>query len=611
MAIKVSSLKNISIPEFLKRTLVSISGGWSATPDSGGVITLNGNATFVESAGKFCPITSADKTIDLGPDIGKSLVITGYSESKFIGYKKKSVSFTDKLGAILSNKTPSRLRKPFIMCVDRERGSSQEDLIKRLLAILNINVTFPRSGTQKFYEPIWAKDNQAIVSLLNEILVYTGCIMYCLPSGTIRVDTIAEFFSKLKGIENSNTISSTTYYDGGPGLSIDNFTYRGSTQKLDKVTSPPDTVLNVAARKSRYSKQNGDSKTEVEEQFEIGSISRPVNSASINECYPIDTGRILKRVTTEFTSYKNWKATVFDAARADYFNSCNLDESYWPMTFTSQVSAWMPLRIITESWEYNTDNTVIQSDDTQKATFPEKVVYTMEEESSIYISNSAEATLGLGVNFTEYLDPEASGLTAVHHYFDYLWTNSIATTTSQKRVVTWTRPVGSYKWSGSEVIWDGGLKATFNERRSKIEQLKLKMDTGKLSITSPADFIRALSPYRNGNTSSSRIVGGNQRADWNPEFTVFPAEFKVVSQPWLDEGGSSSDGETISLDGGPYLKKTDLMPIGREIADARKQRQKSLSVTNINEIFSVGEIDAPSFSLDVDGIQTSGVYLNG
>lgn len=613
MAIKISSIEKVPLPLEVKDSLVSLSGGWSATPDSGGIITLNGNATFVETRTNRAPVSRSSKIIDLGVKIGTELIITGYSESEFIGYTKKSVSFTDKLGAITSNRSPSKSKRPLLLCVDREKGANQAQLISRLLQILNIPGTFPRMGSQQFYEPVWAKDNQAIVSLLNEMLVTTGCVMYCDAfSGKIKIETIGRFFEGLKGEPSGNTLSSTTYFDSGLDTNISNFLFRGSTQKVEILDNPPDTVLDQAARKSFYSKTAGDSKVEVEEQYEnsLGSLPK-IGAENINECYPIDTGRIVKRVTTEFLSNNEWMTRVWESARSDYYNSCNLDESLWPTSFASGGNAWIPIKISTETWEYNTDSTIIAESDTKKSTMQETVKYTMIEESCLYLSNQAEATIGLGVNFSEYLDPEGTGAAGVANYFRYIWTEAISSFTSQRRDVTWTRNPGSYKWVGVEDIRTGTPTTEFNSRRGKIEQLKVKMDSGKITINDPADFITALAPYT-AKPNGTRETGGQQRNDWNPEYSVFPARFKIVTQPWMTEETAGFDGgDILTIDGGIYMKHSELLAVSRDIAEARNKRKVSLSITDINNIFPVGAIDAPSFSLDVDGITTSGVFLNG
>jgi len=103
------------------------------------------------------------------------------------------------------------------------------------------------------------------------------------------------------------------------------------------------------------------------------------------------------------------------------------------------------------------------------------------------------------------------------------------------------------------------------------------------------------------------------RNDWSPQFQTAPADEKVYNVPWEREltGGAGPNGESLSLNTGRYGDEGILQSVIGEIKRARAQRLESLSITNINEIFKVGEIDSPSFSIDSNGVRTSGVYLNG
>lgn len=646
MAIKFSTGEGLGLPE----KLVSASGSWTSAPESGGIITFSGNAVLVDDT----PFYGTGDTFKLG-SIG-SFIITSVTTDTYLGYSKVSLSLTDILGSLGRMRTSSRLSKPLVHCVNPEKGSTINELISSINTHLGINFSLPRTTSNKIYESIWAKDGQDLVSLLNEILVAHGCILYS-DGPLIKCETVGDFFRGLKGKSNSNTISSSFNINGTLSATISDITISGAKQEkkdLPKTITQNKTTIKYLNREIETINESPDGRTKnvTKEKYEAkpsGAISNGVTS--INDCYPIDNARILERINSVYYRQGYFEESVYNAGIKTGLSSCNLPENQAPLTFAT-IPSWVLVEETSEYWDYDTTETTIQSSPTSQSK-RETVKYSKTTGKNLAVENINECSITYGFPF-EFLEDPDDAKDFFNTFYNSKVLGSILTTTVMEReTINWVKEAGSKTWVGTRYLQYAKYKTSYEKRRAYIEDFFKALNRGDESISTPdnktssstnnfsttnfvgdtfsqtgffssnlanidyatfkTNYSSILSGLEN-NLSSLEVVSSEEREDWNPQFSTFPSNQKIENIPWektLNTGAISGSGDNLSLRGGRFSDEGLLQAAAREIKNARQSRQKSLSITNINEIFKVGQIDAPSFSIDSNGVKTSGVYLNG
>lgn len=606
MAIKYSTGENLGLPQ----ELISLSGSWSSAPESGGIITFSGNAVFVGGA------PSNGGTIDI-PGVG-SFVVTGTSSDRYLGYTKTTVSLTDLLGEKLSNFTPSSRSNAFISCVDRESGSSASEIVNQIKSLLGLSFSLPRIGINKLYEPVWSKDGQSIKSLLNEILTNCGCILYC-KDNNIYCKTIGDFFSGLSGSSNNNTIASNFAVDGKQSSNIGNVTISGTKQIREKLPTSYTNGNTSIVRSDRNittttESPDGKQKTVVIEKYEPKpSQANPSNAKSIKECYPYDPARILSRTTYIYYSWEYYKEQIIDSGITEYMQSCNLNIEDAPATSFSGGNGLV--ETISESWVYNTQEETIAP---SPSYIPQRetIKYTKTHRKNVVLENSMECNLTYGQTF-EFLSDRIDAIDFMKTFYSKKCIGRILDSANMEiESIYWLKEIGSQTWTGTRSVQTSNYRTTFNTRRAKMAEYAKKTERGEINTGNfdlfKTNFSLFLSSLE-GNLGGMSNTFSETRDDWSPQFQTAPAEEKIYNVPWEREltSGASASGESLSLNTGRFGDENILQVVVKEIKNARAQRLESLSITNINEIFKVGEIDSPSFSVDSDGVRTSGVYLNG
>jgi len=600
MTIKFTSGDIIGVP----KNLISISGGWSAAPESGGIISFSGSAVF-EGSSIAVPSTSFSIS-----GVG-TFHVTGTSTESLLGYSKTQVSITDKLGLITSNRSKSKLNSPLIYCI--KDGKNVSDIFNVITNMLGISVSLPRSSSSITFEPLWAKENQDILSILNEILISCGCILYC-KNNLIKCDTIKTFFSGLSGSSNDNTVASTFSVPNSINPDVGAIYISGTSQKKEKI--PPGSTISKGSvkrsgRKITTTTINDGVKTITIEDYEAKPAnSTNTNPQSINDCYPYDPGRITSRIEEVYYEGAKFEEEIFLPCKYDYYNSCNLDESKWPNTFLT-TPGWTLVSITEETWNYNTVKpTISNTSNPQNMTPRETVKYTKTIKKVLALDNNSECNITFGNRF-DFLEDEENALDFAIT-FDTRWKNATKMITTDKEDITWVKEPGSNRWIGERNVYKYSGKVRFKDRKTRVDTFRQKIDSGNLEIDDYGLFKTNFSLLELEPGENLVPINNEVREDWNPQFQTIPPEERVINNPWQRKIGTESPGrENLSLRAGRFVDDSTAAAVANEIKQARAQKKKSLAITNINEIFSVGEIDAPSFSIDVNGVKTSGVYLNG
>lgn len=658
MGIKYSSFQNsgiLNIPN--KDKYISISGGWDSAPTNGGIITFNGNASIVEDKFdiSFSQGLILQETINLGVDIG-TFYITSISRDEYLGYTKTAVSFSCILGLL----SKSKMSVPLGACIYID--SDINDVIKSLNKITGLTVALPVATTGgqplKLHEPVWIKENQSVISLLNEILTANGCILYSMDGKSTVCKSINNFFAGLSGNSNGNTINKNFVIDrGSAGIKfVDISGTKSITQKLpgietitvgQKTTVIERTLPEISKggeRKIVTTITDLDQKTKnvITEKFEKappykGGKLNP--NVPIKDCYPEDPARIISRVTEIYWSKSKYESMAKSCVR-EFTNSCNAEKE--PIAIMS-FPDFVIIEKITEKWSYDTADGEIVTNPNTYVPPRETIKYTKEILRIPAYENLSNCNLTYGNTFEFLADPD-DALKIRDQFFQKKAVKAYQSLVlMETEEINWEKKVGSYRWGGNRIKKEAFIRTRFEERKTFMKELKRAIEGGYEDfdlitsnyVVSPFSILNVnisewdfntfktnFSSFQSAIESSIynlEITEDETRMDWEPEYTTAPTSYKVYNIPWMDRVSSLGSlplpskipGETISISAGRFNDYNSLKSVATEVIKANNKRKKSLSVTNINELFKVGEIDAPSFNIDVNGVKSSGVYLNG
>ena len=669
MAIKYTSLdtSGLTIPN--SDQYISINGSWTSAPTGGGIITFSGSAVRVVPNDSNIEVYSQPgELLNLG-DLG-TFFITSYSKDDYIGYTKITYSITCILG-YLTKISPSI---PLAACIYQDK--TVNDVLLAVNSYLGITFALPRASTFKLHEPIWLKENQTLISLLNEILSAAGCIIYSVNGQNIFCKTLADFYEGLSGESNSNTIS-RNFVVNARGSEIRFIELSGTKTIKEPLTEA--TVSTVTSEKIYYNinnqPYNPKTITTVERTFPAYGESGPrkivttvddeinrtktitteiyedavayttrIVDVPITECFPYDPARILSRVTEEYITYNTFLGRYVFPEIDRILNYLGIDPEKKPLVFWNGNNNYFNTKITTEKWEYNTEEQQIFTNPDTHIPAPESVKYSKVVSHRLLIEGSAYLDPIYGARFNvledEEIDIKEDFMKFLHSWF---FNTCFSFPDIEKTETVWNKPEGSYIWNSTTTNYESAFKLYYETNKKEMldfayacnidEDLAAKQ-IRKVSKTTPGvnieyEYVWELDPleYSSLKTNLSTkvnsiwnrsVLGGlmltsTENKESEPSFSTFPSPYRIHNIPWQNREifNNSIIGETLSLNYGRFSDFSTLRTVAREIKNAKDQRINSLSVTNINELFRVGEIDAPSFSISVDGLKSSGVYLNG
>lgn len=652
MAIKYTSLETSGLTIPNSNQYISINGGWTAAPTGGGIITFSGSAVRVVPNDLNIEVYSQPgELLDLG-DLG-TFFITSYSIDDYIGYTKITYSITCILG-YLTKISPS---VPLAACIYQDK--TVNDVLLAINLYLGITFALPRASTFRLHEPVWLKENQSLISLLNEILLATGCIIYSVDGQNILCKTIADFYEGLSGDSNSNTISGN-FVVNTKGSEIRFIELSGTKtikEPLENVSvstiTNNNTNLTITTTIERTFPQFGRSGqrriiTEVDDRINgtktitteiyenaIEYTTRIVD-VPISECVPYDPARILSRVTEEYLDYGLWVVRNVYPVIDQIMGYSGISDSYKPLLFLLGFNFPFIISRITENWIYNTNEPQIVTNPDTYIPSEESVNYSKVTEKRLLTEGAVyfDDTYGQRFNLVdEDIGENGNPGNNQLEFMQLLHANFIRRMYTfsevEKTETNWIKSAGSYIWNSVTYNYESMAKIGFESRKAKMKTFAnryLNESDLRLNIFSGIGFTHQnifewsafktnfslLSSYL-WNSMSGLILISTEKKESEPSFSTFPSPYRIHNIPWQNREifNNGIIGETLSLNSGRFSDFSTLRTVAREIKNAKDQRIKSLSVTNINELFRVGEIDAPSFSISVDGLKSSGVYLNG
>jgi hypothetical protein len=313
-----------------------------------------------------------------------------------------------------------------------------------------------------------------------------------------------------------------------------------------------------------------------------------------------------------------------------------IGDSYKPLAFFSSSNSPFIISRITENWIYNTEEQQIFTNPDTYVPETESVNYSKVTEKRLLIEGAVyfDDTYGQRFNLVDddtgdNGEPGANQL----EFMQLLHSNFISRMNTfsevEKTETNWVKSVGSYIWNSITYNYESLAKIGFEARKTKMKTFASRylnesnlQGSAFASITFTSQDMLEWSAFKANfsllssslwNSSAGLILTSTENKESEPQISTFPSPYRIHNIPWQNREifNKSIVGETLSLNSGRFSDFSTLRAVAKEIKNAKDQRINSLSVTNINELFRVGEIDAPSFSITVDGLKSSGVYLNG
>lgn len=635
MAIKYTSLdtSGLTIPN--SDQYISINGSWTSAPTGGGIITFSGSAVRVVPNNLNIEVYSQPgELLNLG-DLG-TFFITSYSKDDYIGYTKITYSITCILGYL----TKISLSVPLAACIYQDK--TLNDVLLAINSYLGITFALPRTSAFKLHEPIWLKENQSLISLLNEILAAVGCIIYSINGQNILCKTIADFYEGLSGESNSNTISrnfvinargseirfielsgTKTIKEPLDNVTVSTITYNTVNGDLTTTTTITRTFPNFGELGQRKivtevdDDMNGTKTVTTEIYEDAVAYTTRIVDVPISECVPYDPARILSRVTEEYIKYSLYLSRYVFPEIDRILNYCFVSPDKKPLVFWNPNDNKIIVSKVTERWEYDTEEQQIFTNPDNHIPREEKVSYIRELSKRLLMENNVYFDMTYGERFN-IIEEEGEDSDIREDFMLYLHDKFLDTLFTmpniEKTEITWTKNKGSYLWNSNIKNYESPYKILFEYNKVQMKNFSYTNNTNTTDYRIFKTNFSSLSNFLwNSNALSDLILTSTENKESEPSFSTFPSPYRIHNIPWQNREifNNSIIGETLSLNSGRFSDFSTLRTVAREIKNAKDQRINSLSITNINELFRVGEIDAPSFSISVDGLKSSGVYLNG
>lgn len=632
MAIKTISPYGVS-------GLLSASGGWASTP-RGGLIPFSANVTLL-GGGSYSP----GSTYSL-PRIGSFYVTSSATKTTADGDKT-----TLSLACILGYKANTGASGGLGSCAEYKTGSTVQTVINDLCNIAGIpSFSLPLGGTL-IYEPVWLNEGENALNKITEIVTANGCVLYSSTGTDVKCESLESFVSKLSGSVSSytidvNNVSFPSKLPGGAVINGSQATVEDTpgTETLesrkdasillvgpniksyDWTTKITTVERNFTGRKIKYTEKTTSPSPLVEEEriveteFELPKTgSQAKVPLDVSSCYPVDPGRMIKRKTTDIRNISVAERPIWLAFFTSIDANKYTDNGYNPPGLSAKVIVSETY----ESWTYDTQDVAVDFGAPSAITPKTETVYYNRAEyrvPALISPQLASVTLGERPSFIKNkdlveeiinkwvpvnIDPNDKPDPSL---FENLYTYEI-------EEIAWKKESGSNKWIGKQTIARCFAEEGLDQMRERIKEfidIAIRENTPEQLYKD--EFLKFREEIQ---LELLEVVPKLEiiKQDWDPRGSIpsesMPKDYEIYRRPYVYRESYGGDGGLINLSAGTYNDFDGALLAADGIRALEQARTSTLTVTNVGEVFKIGQCDSPSFSISSDGINSTGVFLNG
>lgn len=610
----------------LSDNIISASGGWAATPQ-GGPITFNGSVQFLGAG----PEPGAAVYIS---GVGK-FIVTSKSETVDLNGTRTTCGITCIIGWASRTGGYSGLGK----CIKLLDKFKTQDVINDLCNICGLPI-FSVPGASKFInETVWIKEGQSAYNLLTEIVTACGCVFYSINGISIVCETLADFISgfatdpsgdvveysalanagakpsgaKIEGVSkttvalpsvltSSNIAVQASFNDSGATMLpvttaiTKNFNILARTSLVETEVISPDPFLN--------------SKTVVEEIYETkveGSSAVPYD---IRSCYPNDNARLKSKITTILKS----DGLLYDNAIKEFIGSLNLSKvnwiTRWGITETVDPAMLTVETLTEEKWTYDTKPEKITfglplgaSADNEEIRYERHV-----KKAAISMAGALSNTTG-GTN-PDFLTSELNATVFGDALKDTCFTFYSELLPMESEYTIWIKRPGSNRWSMSRELYRAHILINPQLINSNLKKYIQNANVNNIKGAAFFNGYLALRLTLQNKAKQMILVEKQEEMDSSPSSgSKFPSERETYEESWTYRMPLGGTGGVISFNAGNYIESSAAVTAVQAIAELELRKQFSKTATVYGSIYKVGDCESPSFSMDVNGIKSTGVFL--
>lgn len=607
----------------IRSDIITASGGWSATP-SGGPIIFNGSIQFLGdglSPGSLLFING------LG-----TFRVTSASIAASPNGDRATCGITCAIGWASKTGGQTGLAK----CVKFNTNVTTQDLVSELCELCGLpNFSVPGLSTA-LAESVWLKEGQSAFSLLSEVITAAGCVFYSVDGLTVRCELLSSFINGFSSAPTSaNIIEYSALANAGqePSGAVINGVQKTlvglpasisttSTVLQSSFSGSNNVILPVTTNKSISYGNRSISTTvtttspdpylnttvTINETYETKAMGVASVPYDVRACYPVDPARLLAKTTTSTKS----DGILYDQALTEFLGSLNLSDTNWimrwgiiqPSTSTQVVDS-----IVQETWSYNTNDANV--------TFGLPVGSSGIGESATYRRNTLKSQISIASSFSnpaggcnpDFIANRASatmyGDTLKYLCLD-LYSNLIP---YESETIDWYKQRGKNRWTMTRRV-NRALIAVDPQFISS--NMKKYIQAAKANNIRGQEFFDGYLALRQDlqfKAMAMVLAEKQDDEDSGPPSTKFPNEQETFDEAWVFRSPLNGDGGVISLSANQYVEASTAVDSALAIADLELRKQNSVTATIFGSLLKVGDCDSPSFSIDVNGIKSTGVFI--
>ena len=610
----------------LSDNIISASGGWAATPQ-GGPIIFNGTVQFLGEG----PEPGATVYI---LNIGK-FIVTSKSEVVDPNGTRTTCGITCIIGWVSRTGGYSGLGK----CIKLLDTFKTQDVINDLCGICGLPI-FAVPGASKFInETVWIKEGQSAYSLLTEIVTACGCVFYSIDGNSIICETLSDFISnfateptgdiieysalansgakpsgaKIEGVSktttalpailtSTNTVVQASFNDSGATMLpvtttiTKNFNILARTSLVETEVTSPDPFLN--------------SKTIVEEIYETKVEGNSEVPYDVRSCYPNDNARLKNKKTTILKS----DGLLYDNALKEFIGSLNLSKNnwitHWGITETIDPTMLAVETLTEENWTYDTKP--------EKITFGLPLGASADNEEVRYEKHIRKAAISLagalsnstGGTNPDFLTNNSSAIVFGDSLKDVCFTFYNELLPAESEYVTWIKRPGSNRWSMSRELYRAHILINPQLINSNLKKYIQHANVNNIKGAAFFNGYLALRLVLQNKAKQMILVEKQEEMDSSPSTgSKYPSERETYEESWTYRMPLGGNGGVISFSAGNYIESNAAITAVQAIAELEVRKQFSKTATVYGSVFKVGDCESPSFSMDVNGIKSTGVFL--